>query len=388
VAHLLHWTAANMTAPEPSLDNLTSAAAWREQAVALSLLRGSRGTLAARYLKELTDELRQPKIPDDELVSHLAECLNIPTGQRHARWAEALRDARRVLASHAARGIDFITSRDDTYPPMLRHVIDPPIVLWTKGSQAILTKDAVAVVGSRSATPMALTIARRLGRQLAEFGIVVVSGMARGVDGAAHEGALDAGGETVAVLGSGPDIVYPREHDRLAARIASAGVIVSEFAPGTPSLPRHFPMRNRIISGVVSAVVVVEASERSGSLITARLAVEQGREVLAVPGNVLSGRSRGSHLLIRDGAGIVETAADVLEYLGWARSRHFSGTDATNSLQLNELEERMARGEPYSAEDLAGRTGRPIATLLADLGILELEGRIVRVAGGRYIRLD
>jgi len=286
------------------------------------------------------------------------------------------------------RGVELVTCRDECYSALLRQIADPPIVLWTRGTPALLTEPAIAIVGSRAATPMALTVARRLGRELAQSGLVIVSGMARGVDGAAHEGALDVSGKTVAVLGSGVDVPYPKQHESLASRIAATGLIVSEFPPGTQPFPGNFPRRNRIISGVARAVVVVEASERSGSLITARLALDQNREVLAVPGNVLSGRSRGCHQLIRDGAAIVESARDVLEQLGWARSSHPINTGRTNSLQLNELEETMARGESYSVDDLAGKTGQPIATLLADLGILELEGRIVRTTGGRYLRLD
>jgi DNA processing protein len=371
-----------------TLDTPSTPANWREHALALSLLRGGRGTLNARLLKELLDPSHEPDIPEKDLPERLAEKLRIPTEERAARWSEAMDLARTHLAQGVRSGSNVLTCRDESYPSLLQHISDPPIVLWTRGSTAILAKPAVAIVGSRAATPMALAVARRMARDLAGLGLVIVSGMARGVDGAAHEGALEASGETVAVLGSGVDVIYPLEHTRLAARIEATGVLVSEFPPGTKVRPGHFPMRNRIISGVAQAVVVVEASERSGSLITARLAGEQGREVLAVPGNVLSGRSRGCHLLIRDGAGIVESASDVLEHLGWARPAHLNQPGITNSLHLNELEGRMKRGEPYSIEDLAGQTGQPVATLLADLGILELEGRIVRTTGGRYLRLD
>jgi DNA processing protein len=361
--------------------------AWLETAVALSLLRSGSDTRAARMLKELT-EAGQPPIPDADLPGRLAECLAIAPSERGSRLEFVRERARQILANRPKHRLNPLTSRDDGYPERLRHIPDPPIVLWTRGDTALLSRRAVAIVGSRAATPVALAIARRLGRDLAGRGLVIVSGMARGVDAAAHQGALDAGGETAAVLGSGADVIYPPEHVPLATRIAATGVLVSELAPGTPPRPKHFPLRNRIISGVSEAVVVVEASERSGSLITARAALEQGREVLAVPGNVLSGRSRGCHALIRDGARIVETAEDVLEQLRWAPRSSAPVTGGTNSLQLNGLEETMAVGEPYTVDDLATGTGRAAAALLAELGTLELSGRIVRTPGGHYVRLD
>jgi DNA protecting protein DprA len=185
----------------------------------------------------------------------------------------------------------------------------------------VLTQPAVAIVGSRDATRYALDVAARLGTELAERGIVVTSGLARGVDSAAHQGAVDADGATVAVLGSGLDNIYPREHQYLAETIVNKGVVVSELGPGGLPLAEHFPLRNRIISGISLAVVVVEASEKSGSLITARCAAEQGRDVMAVPGSVLTGRNRGSHSLLKDGAKVVETADDILEELGWPAAR-------------------------------------------------------------------
>jgi DNA processing protein len=211
--------------------------------------------------------------------------------------------------------------------------------------------------------------------------------MALGVDGAAHEGALEAGGETIAGLGCGADVVYPRGHRTLAARIAERGRILSEFPPGAPPEPWHFPLRNRIISGLVRAVVVVEAGEKSGSLITARLAIEQGRDVLAVPGSAASGRYKGSHALIKDGARLVETVDDVLDELEGV-SRESRQRSSDNHQPLSELEETMALGEPYSADDLAALTGRPGPELLAELGSLELQGKIGRAAGGNFVRLD
>jgi DNA processing protein len=184
-------------------------------------------------------------------------------------------------------------------------------------------------------------------------------------------------------------MAYPQEHAELSeAIVRSGGAIVSEFAPGTPPLPHHFPLRNRIISGLVRAVVVVEASPKSGSLITARSALEQGRDVLAVPGNVASGRYAGSHALIKDGARLVETVGDVLEELKWQHPTLVAPHQASNSFEMSELEQAMAAGEAYSPEELAARTGRPVAGILAELTRLELDGRVSRWPGGLFARLD
>jgi DNA processing protein len=208
--------------------------------------------------------------------------------------------------------------------------------------------------------------------------------MARGVDAAAHRGAIEATGRTIAVLGCGADVVYPREHALLARQILEHGAIVSELPPGTPPRQWHFPLRNRIISGLAQAVIVVEASEKSGSLITAKAALEQGRDVLAVPGNVISGRHRGCHALIKDGARLVETVEDVLDELRWPRT--FVQSAAVNTLQLSELEGRMAAGEPYSVDELSEATGRPASDLLAELGALEVAGRVTRLPGSVFVR--
>jgi len=232
-------------------------------------------------------------------------------------------------------------------------------------------------------------MSRQLGRELAAAGLVVVSGLARGIDAAAHEGALEAGGLSVAVLGSGADVVYPPEHAPLLRRLLDAGAVVSELAPGTPPRAPHFPLRNRIISGLSRAVVVVEAAEKSGSLITARAALEQGRDVLAVPGPPASGRYRGSHALIKDGARLVETVEDVLDEIGWSRPGGARRPSArSKSLSSSQLEASMAIGEPYALDDLCQRSGRSASEILSELGVLEVDGRVARVAGGGYVRLD
>ena len=231
-------------------------------------------------------------------------------------------EADALLEQAQASGLGVITYADAEFPASLREIPHAPVVLWVAGRVSALSPPVVAVVGSRAASSGGMEVAERLGHDLAAAGVTVVSGLARGCDAAAHRGALAAGGLTIAVLGCGADVVYPAEHRGLYQRIRDTGAIVSELAPGSPPLPAHFPQRNRIISGLARGVVVVEASDKSGSLITAACALEQGRDVMAVPGSILGSRHRGCHALLRDGARLVETAADVLEELGIDGSGH------------------------------------------------------------------
>jgi DNA processing protein len=273
--------------------------------------------------------------------------------------------------------------RDDPeYPRLLATIPDPPDELWVSGRPDLLSAQAVAIVGSRNASQYALEIAASLAFDLARLGLVVVSGMARGVDGAAHRGALEAGGATVAVLGSGVNVAYPDEHADLMLKIASTGAVVSEFPPDTPPLAYHFPLRNRIISGLSRAVVVIEAGEKSGSLITARCALEQGRDVMAVPGNALSGRNRGSHALLKDGAKLVEGVDDILEELGLRRQP--TRVDPRNLLLHNGLMLNMQMGETYDLDELGAASGLPASELLPLLTELELSGEIIKTSGGRF----
>lgn len=272
---------------------------------------------------------------------------------------------------------------DSRYPAWLRMVPDPPPVLWVRGDLSVLEQTSIAIVGSRSASQYARQVARVLAAGLAREDFIVTSGMARGVDGAAHEGCLAAGGRTIAVLGTGVDVIYPREHAALSERILASGLLVSECEPGSPAYPSHFPRRNRIISGLSRAVVVVEASEKSGSLITARMALEQGREVMAVPGSVLYGRNRGAHALIKDGAIPVEDVADILGALGLkagAAPAQAAGPDGPVQLALY-----GAGATGIEVDALSRETGRSPAGLLADLTSLEIEGKTARLAGGRYV---
>jgi len=298
--------------------------------------------------------------------------------------SELLAAADQALETGDRKEIVAVPVFDERYPPLLACINDPPPVLWVKGDFQTLARPAVAVIGSRAASPYALQVGTRIAAELAERGIVVVSGLARGVDSAAHRGCLEGRGSTAAVLGCGLDRVYPPEHDELASEIAGRGVLLAELAPGAAPLPAHFPLRNRIISGLSLATVVVEASEHSGSLITARCALEQGRDVMAVPGSVLTGRNRGSHALLKDGARIVETADDILGELGWpAAAAALEGP--RKSLISGPLVDRMLPGECYDLDALVELTGLGGPAILARLTELELAG-IVAVSQGRYVR--
>jgi DNA processing protein len=330
---------------------------------------------------DIAEQLKQGRDPRRILEGLLPGRFRGAAGSRRAvrsRGAAAVERAR-------GAGITIVTWSDAAYPPMLAAAPDPPPVLWVRGSTSVLDAPSVAIVGSRAASPYALTVAARLAADLAARGVVVVSGLARGVDSAAHRGALQGPGTTVAVFGSGADIVYPAEHRGLAEEIVQRGALVSELAPGTRPLPMFFPMRNRIISGLSRAVVVIEAGEKSGSLITARCALEQGRDVLAVPGNVLSGLNKGGHALLRDGAKIVESADDILEELGMpATPACVSRTDATPDPVLRCL----VAGEACHLDAIARQSGLQIAQLLPRLCELELHGLVRRAGGGRFIRVD
>lgn len=288
-----------------------------------------------------------------------------------------------------AGGAGVLGWNDPRFPSPLLAITDAPPVLWFRGNLAALDAPAVAVVGSRAASPAAIATATQLASDLAARGITVVSGLARGVDSAAHRGALRSG-RTIAVLGSGIDRIYPREHGTLADAIAAEGLVLSEYPPGTAPLAFHFPMRNRLISGLSRAVVVVEANERSGSLITASCALEQGREVMAVPGPVVNGRNRGAHALIRDGAKIVESVDDIVEELGWAprrttmESNSTSGDISTRSRDPVLL--ALQDGQAYDLDELASATGTNGVRILPRLLELELSGLVRRVEGGRFMR--
>jgi DNA processing protein len=283
----------------------------------------------------------------------------------------------------------LLPADDPRFPTALLAIPDCPSELWYRGCLDALDAPTVAIVGSRAASSVALEIAGRLAADLAARGVTIVSGLARGVDSAAHRGALSQG-RTVAVLGSGLDVIYPFEHADLARAIALEGLVVSEYPPETAPHAGQFPMRNRIISGLSRAVVVIEAHERSGSLITARCALQQGREVMAVPGNPLTGRSRGAHALIRDGAKIVECADDILEELGLVPVLDKGSTAEASTLVPTSCGDSilagMDPGHAYDLDALSGHSGLDGVRLLPRLLDLELRGLVRRVGGGRFMR--
>jgi DNA processing protein len=298
-------------------------------------------------------------------------------------------------------GARLLVHGEDGYPATLREIADAPPVLWALGDTTLLQRPMVAMVGARNASSLGVRMARRLAQGLAEAGFAVVSGLARGIDAAAHEAALEGGGGgTIAVMAGGVDVIYPPEHAALAARIADQGLRLSEHPAGLEPQARHFPLRNRIVAGLARAVIVVEAAAKSGSLITAKAALDYGREVMAVPGHPFDARASGCNLLIRDGALLVRSAADVLEALGAPGAAHqdhevrlpdlpgpsapqrpLKDTALLHSMILNRLgpsplaEDQLLRDLQVSPSDLA-----------PELLTLELEGRIARQPGGLLSR--
>jgi DNA processing protein len=299
---------------------------------------------------------------------------HLTSGQARRRAEEERRRCREL-------GISLVGRDDADYPRLLREIYDPPPVLYVRGAlRADEGPASVAVVGARAATPQGRALARRLARDLAAAGTTVVSGLARGIDAAAHRGALDASGRTVAVLGSGLDRVYPPENEALAAAIAEKGAVVSEFPLETTPYPSNFPKRNRIIAGWSKAVVVVEAAEKSGALVTARVALEEGRDVLAVPGHPSQPASAGCNQLIRDGAPLVRDALDVAREIGLPLE--VAPESATGDHVL-----RALRGDaPSSLEELRERSGLETPALLARLTELELASKVRRLPGALFLR--
>lgn len=293
----------------------------------------------------------------------------------------------RWLEDGAERRILPIT--DPCYPWLLRHIADPPLVLFVDGDPACLDQPSLAVVGSRSPTPQGREIARDFGRALGRAGFVIVSGLARGIDGAAHQGTLEKG-RTVAVCGHGLDSVYPAAHRRLGEAIRKQGALISEFPTGTPPRRPHFPRRNRLISGLCLGTLVVEAGMQSGSLITARLAAEQNREVFAVPGSIHSPQSRGCHSLIRKGATLVESVHDILAELGHFsdRWRQTDNGGSQNSGHGHDWFLQHMGYAPCTPDELVNRSGLTSAEVSSMLLRLELEGCVEMCPGGSYVRVN
>ncbi len=359
--------------------------------VRLSLVEG----VGPRIRRRLLDRFGEPgnvlAAPPSELRA--VEGVGPKLTERIVRACGEI-DAEGQIAFCRAQGISIITETDPAYPRALREIPDPPGLLFVRGTLKPSDALAIGIVGTRHGTHYGLRQAERLAGSLARAGLTIVSGLARGIDAAAHRGALEAGGRTLGILASGVLNIYPPEHDKLAEQVASNGALISEQPPHSSPLAGAFPQRNRIISGLSLGVIVVEAAERSGALITARHAMEQGREVFAVPGNVDSRASRGCHRLIRDGAALVESADDVLEALGPLVEAAPSDDGRTvhhpAELLLNDMEQKVLdaiRSEATTVDEVVVASGLPVPQVLATLSVLEMRHLIRRLSGTTVIRL-
>ena len=350
----------------------------RDRLIAYSLLpflTPSRTRLLREHFESLREAAEAPSRFLQALLSltpEQAELVKNPLKMVTPQRIESLRER-------------VITLEDAHYPALLREICDPPLALHFRGNPEVLQPPAVAIVGSRRASAYGVNVASRLARDLVSAGAAVVSGLARGIDAAAHRATLDAGGTTLAVLGTGIDITYPRANAKLRQAIEEKGLVLTEFAPGTPPLPENFPMRNRVISGLSLGTVIVEATGRSGSLITARMAAEQGREVFAVPGPIFSANSEGPHRLIQYGAKLVHDANDVLEEL--------PGNLTVKREKAPELEEPLREvlallraDEGAHVDQLSATLARPPGEIAEALLQLELGGWIRALPGARYVR--
>lgn len=309
---------------------------------------------------------------------------------RQPDWATVEHDLRWLAQPHC----HALTLRDECYPPLLKQIPDPPVVLFVQGDPGRLSDPQLAIVGSRNPSGGGERTAAEFARHLANMGLTITSGLAVGVDAAAHRGALRGDGRTIAVTGTGLDLIYPARHRELAGEITTHGALVSEFPPGTPPRPENFPRRNRLISGLSLGTLVVEAAVQSGSLITARLAAEQGREVFAIPGSIHNPLARGCHALLRQGAKLVETAQDILEELGtlaaWEDTRvppPASGPEA-NAVSREFVSLLGHIGfEPTAVDTLVERSGLTAEQVSSMLVVLELHGQIASAPGGLYTRI-
>jgi DNA processing protein len=356
--------------------------------IALSRIEG----LGCVGFKKLAEHFNDPTAAFSAPATTLAEIhrldKNIIDGLRNfSAWDEV--EAEIIRAEKAA--VKIVPFTDSTYPARLRMIPDPPPLLYVKGDIRSEDEKAVAVVGSRSASDYGRRVARDLCRGLASLGFTVVSGMARGIDGTAHETALIAGGRTIAVLGSGVDRAYPAEHQQLYQRISENGAVISEFPLGTRPMAFNFPARNRLISGLSLGVVVVEATEKSGSLITAALALEQGREVFAVPGEVGASRSRGAHRLIRQGAKLVETVDDIMEEIApqLAARRGDAGSVAKRELPQHLGDEfqkifGLFQERSLQIDEVIENSGYSPSRVSEILLELELQGYLKQLPGKKY----
>ncbi|MCX8048538.1 MAG: DNA-processing protein DprA [Methylohalobius sp.] len=311
-------------------------------------------------------------------------------GLRHPDWQAV----ERSLAWGSRPNCYILTLNDSAYPPQLKEVSSPPPILFVYGQPETLRRPQLAIVGSRHPTATGRQLAFDFAETLAELGFVITSGLAIGIDGAAHQGALAGGGQTIAVVGTGPDLVYPPQHRNLMAEIVKKGAIVSEFPPGTPVRAKHFPRRNRLIAGLSMGTLVVEAGTKSGSLITARFALEEGREVMAIPGSIHNPQSKGCHALIRQGAKLIETVEDILEALNFTSPRSTLTAPASYPTESNnelstDYQDLLSKIDyaPVPIDRLVEITGLSLQELSSMLLVLELEGYVTAVSGGCYQRI-
>ncbi|EDP99573.1 DNA-processing protein DprA [Shewanella benthica] len=333
------------------------------------------------------EELRQ-------MLEHEPDALPLPESLLKCSLTPDFSRVESALSWQQAADNHYILTLDDPdYPYLLKQIIDPPTIIFVKGELHALKFPAIAIVGSRAASQTGLQIAYRLAAEITGLGFAVVSGMAVGIDGSAHQACIDNEGRTLAVLGTGTDVIYPRRHRAIYEKIQHHGAIVSEFWPGTKPFAGNFPKRNRIISGLSLGTLVVEACRKSGSLITAKLALEQGREVFAVPGNILAGQSQGCHDLLKDGAKLVENAADIIEevtalsdfHLEELRRRHYIEEVKAVNLPFASLLASVGY-ETTTIDDVVEHSGKAIDLVLEQMLELELQGWVAVVPGG-YIRL-
>jgi DNA processing protein len=359
------------------------------------LLVGLASGIGSRYFQRLLNHYGEPRAILGAKRRELNE-LGIPQAAIDALLAQSRSTIEPSLEWLSQPGHQLITLNDEAYPPLLRQIDAPPPLLYLIGDRQLIQQPQLAIVGSRNPTSTGLENAFEFARHLAASGICVTSGLAQGIDGAAHSGALE-GGKTIAVMGTGPDRIYPASHKRLAHRIADEGLLITEFPPGTQPRAENFPRRNRIISGLSLGTLVVEATLQSGSLITARLSAEQGREVFAIPGSIHNPQARGCHALIRQGAKLVESAQDIVEELGSLfatlenRMEMQTAEQASLGMQRDadyRLLDRAMGYDPVSVDELIARTGLTAEAVSSMLLLLELEGHVSSAPGGFYCRTD
>ncbi len=366
--------------------------------IALGRIQG----LGARGVHSLVRRFGSPEAVFSASLTELESCGLPPGVVRSVHAQQELAEAEQEVRKAEKLGCQVIPFSSQAYPALLKQISDPPAALYVQGDVTALSRHTLAIVGTRRPSAYGSSVAHRLAADLAQRQLVVASGMARGIDSAAHRGALEAGGKTVAVLGSGIDVVYPRENKTLASRIVQNGAVISEFPLGTHPAPENFPIRNRIISGLAWGVVIVEAAEYSGSLITARLALEQNREVFAVPGNITSPQSFGPNLLIKQGAKLVDQWMDVMEELPAAvraelipavPAATLAGADgartgAAPSLDADQkaVYDTLRADETLYIDAICGAATLPQPRVLAALLGLEMNGLVKQLPGMNFVR--